>query len=280
MENLDIYKKTAKEFVKFINKNWKQSPDECRELIIRYFNATLKDGYMFVSCKPKLKERILEKSANKICGVKVIETPFELQEFLQFENRDFLKLIKPYTMDFLENFIRNYYIETIPTRTEIRGEYVQINSPQPYAENMFLMLDFVLKNSHYFFDNDVEKLSNAFLEAITARTQSQPAEKYQKLKIKGNVYDKMQGMYYFDAEILYNLSKGLVMRGLSVDNIKKVLGLGFEEDLGKAGYQAIDKQIGMFEDFCSGAQYVVNNPDEYRQARKFAKKQKNIEMEK
>ena len=73
----------------------------------------------------------------------------------------------------------------------------------------------------------------------------------------------MNGMYYFDAQILYYMARTLVGRGLDTSKVKTAFEkLPFQEDLGQT-YIPIYKQMDKFEDFVSGAMYILDNQAEF-----------------
>ena len=258
----------VEKFVKYINANWRKNPEKYTKIVEKYFERTLKDGFMFVVRNPSFKERFLEKANNKICGIKMIESAFELQEFLMFNNPTYNKLAKPYVMNFLLNqFMENYYMGTLPCLMQDGGDYHQINSPSPLGKEMLNMTQLIIQSPKFFKPEEVKAFTNKFIEVCFNRKYKSPQKPFACSDIANICYAKTVGMYHFESEILYKMAKALAERGLDMSSVNKALEeFEFEEDLGDEGYIRLDKQASIFYNFKARTAYIAENPQEFRLA--------------
>lgn len=265
--NNKMLPKTTKEVVKFINKYGNKNPTFCQSFLKYHLESTIKSGYIYV--KPPIF------SKNDIPIVKLIETKKEIFPFLSFNNGIYNKMSKDYVMEFLTGmFFENYCRLTTPCR--VLG--IDRTFAKTYGDEMLEMFDFLAVNPKVFKDKDIQIFCDLFVDALFART-TYPKILHPETATKlSPVYEKMNGMYYFDAHILYNMANVLAERGLDTSKIKQGLSkLPFQEDLGQT-YIPIYKQMDIFEDFAIGANYVIDNQNEFIKNKTFSNK-KNIEQE-
>lgn len=256
---------SMKKFVKYVNANWHKNPEKYGDIVKKYLERTIKDGVMFVVRTPSIKERILEKSNNKILGIMALESVYDFQELLMFKNGYYQEMAKPYVMDFVLNgYMQNYYFGTVPCKMREGEEFYQTNSPQLAGEDMLALTKFILQNPEMFNKQDVQNFTNKFVETCFLRKQKNSAlpSPYKK-DISPYFYDRMEGLYYFEEEALYEMAKGLAERGLPLDNIKRALSLEFDEDLGQEGYIPLEKQANLFYAFKEMATCVIENPKKF-----------------
>ena len=128
---------------------------------------------------------------------------------------------------------------------------------------MFEMFDFLAINPGTFKDPDIQVFCDLFVDTLFARTTYPKILDPEKQTDLSPVYEKMNGMYYFDAQILYYMTKTLADRGLDTSKVKTAFEkLPFQEDLGQT-YIPIYKQMDKFEDFSNGAMYILDNQAEF-----------------
>lgn len=249
MKNTTLPKAT-KDVLRFINKFGDKNPSFCQGFLKHHLESTIKSGYIYI--RPRF-------SKSDIPVVKLIETKKEIFPFLSFNNSLYNNMAKPYVMEFLTGvYLENYCHLTTPCR--VMG--VDRTYAKTYGDEMYMMFDFLAINPGIFQDKDIQIFCDLFVDTLFARTTHPKILNPETQTDLSPVYEKMNGMYYFDAQILYYMSKTLAMRGLDTSKVKTAFQkLPFQEDLGQT-YIPIYKQMDIFEDFVNGANYVLENQDE------------------
>ena len=249
--NKNTLPQSIKEVVKFINKFGDKNPSFCQRLLKQHLDTTIKFGYIYTKSGF---------SRNEIPVISPIESKKELIPFLSFKNNIYNKIAKTYVMEFLTGmYLEEYARMTTPCR--VMG--IDRTYAKTYGDAMFEMFDFLAINPGTFKDPDIQIFCDLFVDTLFARTTYPKILDPEKQTQLSPVYEKMNGMYYFDAQILYYMTKTLADRGLDTSKVKTAFEkLPFQEDLGQT-YIPIYKQMDKFEDFVSGAMYILDNQAEF-----------------